>query len=74
VRTNTVANERITETAQTAAESVAEAVGSFLSNETVASAIDRASDFYRKNPLASKIGIAVAVAAVATVIARSARR
>jgi len=69
-----VANERITETAQTAAENVAEAVGTFLSNETVAAAIDKASDFYRKNPVASKIAAAVAVAAVAAVIARGARR
>jgi len=69
-----VANERITETAQTAAESVAEAVGTFLSNETVASAIDKASEFYRKNPLASKIGIAVAAVAIAAVVARGARR
>ena len=69
-----MANERITETAQTAAESVAEAVGTFLSNETVASAIDKASEFYRKNPLASKIGIAVAAVAIAAVVARGARR
>jgi hypothetical protein len=69
-----VANERITETAQTAAESVAEAVGTFLGNETVASAIDKASDFYRKNPLASKIGIAVAAVAIAAVVARGTRR
>lgn len=69
-----MANERITETAQTAAENVAEAVGTFLSNETVAAAIDKANKFYRKNPVASKIAAAVAVAAVAAVIARGARR
>jgi len=69
-----VANERIIDTAQTAAESVAEAVGTLLGNDTVSAAIDKAGDFYRKNPLVSKIGIAVAVAAVAAVLARGSRR
>jgi len=69
-----VANERIIDTAQTAAESVAEAVGTLLGNDTVSAAIDKAGDFYRKNPLVSKIGIAVAVAGVAAVLARGSRR
>ena len=69
-----MANERIIDTAQTAAESVAEAVGTLLGNDTVSAAIDKAGDFYRKNPLVSKIGIAVAVAAVAAVLARGSRR
>ena len=69
-----MANERIIDTAQTAAESVAEAVGTLLGNDTVSAAIDKAGDFYRKNPLVSKIGIAVAVAGVAAVLARGSRR
>lgn len=69
-----MANERIIDTAQTAAESVAEAVGTLLGNETVGAAINKTADFYRKNPLVSKIGIAVAVAGVATLLARGARR
>jgi len=69
-----VANERIIDTAQTAAESVAEAVGTLLGNDTVSAAIDKAGDLYRKNPLVSKIVIAVAVAGVAAVLARGSRR
>ena len=69
-----MANERIIDTAQTAAETVAGAVGTALGNETVSAAIDKAGDFYRKNPLVSKISIAVAIAAVAALITRGARR
>jgi 3-deoxy-D-manno-octulosonate 8-phosphate phosphatase KdsC-like HAD superfamily phosphatase len=69
-----VANERIIDTAQTAAESAAEAVGKLLGNETVNAAIDKAGDFYRKNPLLSKIGVAVAVAGAAALVTRNARR
>ena len=69
-----MANERIIDTAQTAAESVAEAVGTLLGNDTVSAAIDKAGDLYRKNPLVSKIVIAVAVAGVAAVLARGSRR
>ena len=69
-----MANERIIDTAQTAAETVAGAAGSLLANDTVGSAIEKAGDFYRKNPLLTKIGIAVAVAGVAALVARGARR
>lgn len=69
-----MANERIIDSAQTAAEKVAETVGTVLGNDTVNSAIDKASDFYRKNPLVSKIGIAVAVAGLAALVTRGARR
>jgi hypothetical protein len=69
-----VANERLTDTAQTAAESVAGAVGTLLSNDTVGAAIEKAGDFYRRNPLLSKVVVAVTVASVAALVARAARR
>lgn len=69
-----MANERIIDTAQTAAEKVAETAGTVLGNDTVSAAIEKAGDFYRKNPLLSKIGIAVAVAGLAALVTRGARR
>jgi hypothetical protein len=70
--TNTSAN--FADTAQAAAEQVASAVGALRSNETVSAAIDKASTVYREHPLLSKIGVAVVVAGVASLITKSARR
>jgi len=70
----TNARSSITDTAQTAAEKAAGAVGTLLNNETVGAAIDKADAVYRKNPLLSKVGIALTVVAVAAVIVRLVRR
>jgi len=64
----------LADTAQAAAEQVASAVGALRSNDTVSAAIDRAATVYREHPVLSKVGVAVVVAGLASLIAKGARR
>ena len=70
--TNTSTN--FADTAQAAAEQVAGAIGALRGNETVSAAIDKASAVYREHPVLSKIGVAVVVAGIASLVTTSARR
>jgi len=70
----TNARSSLTDTAQTAAEKAAGAVGSVLGNDTVESAVETVGDLYRRYPLLSKIAIGTLVAIVGTAVVRRSRR